>query len=283
MRYAPLCDFAVKHVFFSREAAPEFDFVPTAPTARLIDRLDLLVKASAGLMTILYDVSRTEVLQSETADPAHPLVLTFKAFTRDQAFKYITEPATTRDDAILFFENTIRGDATEVTLHRNPFVAEADFRWIEEVEEVTGLLRGRDFVVRPDFVVSLRITGDDFAGSLGFRSYRIRFDARRTIWKYYLLGHTRKDIPRITDPTGETVFEFVGKVALPGARTALAYRSLTPIPLRERNELRFQLRDPADASGKVFIRRLPVAAADRFGKDVIDGKETIVSEIFVNS
>jgi hypothetical protein len=162
-------------------------------------------------------------------------------------------------------------------------VAEADFRWIEEVEEVTGLLRGRDFVVRPDFVVSLRITGDDFAGSLGFRSYRIRFDARRTIWKYYLLGHTRKDIPRITDPTGETVFEFVGKVALPGARTALAYRSLTPIPLRERNELRFQLRDPADASGKVFIRRLPVAAADRFGKDVIDGKETIVSEIFVNS
>jgi hypothetical protein len=283
MRYAPLCDFAVRHVYFSRETAPEFDFVPAVPTARLIDRLDILVKARGGVMTLLYDVNRAELLQSDADEPAHPLVLTFKAFARDQSFKHVTEPAIQRDDAILFFENGIRDAATEVLLHRNPFVAATDFRRIEAVEEVTGILRGRDAVVRPDFVVSLRITSEDFAGREGFRSYRIRFDARRTIWKYYLLGHARKDIPRITDPTGETEFEFIGKVALPGARTALAYRSLTPIPLRERNELRFQLRDQADASGKVFIRRLPVAAVDRFGKDVINGQETIVSEIFVNS
>lgn len=282
MRYAPLCDFAVNHVFFSHGSGPEFDFVPTAATARLIKRLDLVVKASAGVLTLLFDVSRAEVLQSETEHPARPLLLTFKVFTRDQAFKCITDPAVHRDDAILFFQNDIGDTAAGMTLHPNAFAAETDFRRLEEIEVLIGALSSRDLAARPDFIIRLRVMSEDFR-SRGFRSYRVRFDARRTIWKYYLLGHSKKDIPRITDPSGETEFEFIGKVALPGARTALAYRSLTPIPLRDRNELRFQLRDQADASGKVFIRRLPVAAVDRFGKEVINGKETIVSEIFVNS
>jgi hypothetical protein len=33
----------------------------------------------------------------------------------------------------------------------------------------------------------------------------------------------------------------------------------------------------------VIIRRLPAPAVHQFGKDSIDGQDTIVSEIFVNS
>ena len=77
-------------------------------------------------------------------------------------------------------------------------------------------------------------------------------------------------------------FEDTGRDLLPDNREALTFRSKQRIPLRERSEYRFQLKEKGTNGGKVVIRRLPVASADQYIREMVDGKEAIVSEIFIN-
>ncbi len=77
-------------------------------------------------------------------------------------------------------------------------------------------------------------------------------------------------------------FEVGEPETLSDKRPALTFRSKTYIPLRERPDCRFQLRERNSGAGKVLIRRLPVATASQIGKEVIDGVETAVSEMFIN-
>jgi hypothetical protein len=86
----------------------------------------------------------------------------------------------------------------------------------------------------------------------------------------------------ITDLNHEIEFEATGRASLPGNRMAMTFRSKQRIPLREKSEYRFQLREKETNGGRVLIRRLPVASAGQFYKETVDGKEAIVSEIFIN-
>lgn len=286
-RYLPLCRVTVAHDFYAGGAGPGFDFVPAAPTAALVERLGLLVRQDGAAVHVFYDGDRRDALQGELARGA-ACRLTFAAAARDRAFTYVTTPAVQRPDAILFFRSpgrTPRRARGPLPLHAGEVAGDADFRPLAPVlARVTG--GRREWGRRPDFVVTLAVRARDVAADgdpAGGAAYTIRFDARRTVWKYYLLGAAASRTPRIVDASGEIDFEFVGPAALPGRRTALAFRSTSPIALRDRYDLKFQLRDSGAGGGKVLIRRLPGPAVEQFGKDTINGQDTIVSEIYVNS
>jgi hypothetical protein len=285
-RYSQLVAVNIEHQYFAHNLGPSLQFVPTPDTASLIYRSDLVVKNTPRRLNVFLDEDRLEALRMETTRPQDPAFLTFKAFTADQAFKNYTEPGVLRDDFTLVFENGDGAQSPEnapVPLHAGEFAGDADFRSHKTIAESPGLWSNQDLVRRPDFIIRIKLDGQDFAsGAPGIgRTYAIRFQARRTIWKYYVLGKFKKE-PGITDVRNQTEFEFTGKASLPGERTALTYRSKTPIPLREQHDVRFQLRDRNVSGGKVLIRRLPVASANQFGKELIDGRETIVSEIYIN-
>ena len=114
------------------------------------------------------------------------------------------------------------------------------------------------------------------------KNYYLKFKARETIWKYYLLGNLTKKNLDIVDLNNETQFEDTGPESLPDNRTALTFRSKQILPLREKSEYRFQLKEKDPNGGKVLIKRLPVASANQFLKESINGKEAILSEIFIN-
>ena len=86
----------------------------------------------------------------------------------------------------------------------------------------------------------------------------------------------------IVDLNNNTEFEDTGKTSLPGNRIALTFRSKDRIPLREEYEFRFQLKEKGPNGGKTIIKRLPVASASQLYREIIDGNEEIVSEIFIN-
>jgi hypothetical protein len=127
--------------------------------------------------------------------------------------------------------------------------------------------------------------GEDVsAWTRGFgRNYRLHMYGRETVWKYLLTGDWRDRKLAVADQRGEMAFTAPVPERLPDGRSALVVRSASPILLQERPAQRFQLRDVTDSSERVLIQRLPGAVPRRLWREVIGGKPTMVSEIFVHS
>lgn len=87
----------------------------------------------------------------------------------------------------------------------------------------------------------------------------------------------------VADLDNTIEFESSGSEVLADQRTAITFKSKVPLPMRERSEYRFQLREKGPGSGKVLIRRLPVASAAQIGVERTEGQTTLVSEMYINS
>jgi hypothetical protein len=114
------------------------------------------------------------------------------------------------------------------------------------------------------------------------RDYYLKFKARKTFWKYYMLGLMAQKHSYIADLNDAIRFEFSGEESLSGNRTALTFRSKTPIPMRDTFSYRFQLKESGPRGEKVLIRRLPMASASQINREMIEGEEAVVSEIYIN-
>ncbi|MFN3238205.1 MAG: hypothetical protein ACE37D_14255 [Pseudomonadales bacterium] len=125
---------------------------------------------------------------------------------------------------------------------------------------------------------------DRLAGepSASFNDYRIRFNTRETHWKYFLIGDANQETAHIEDASGETTFDLIGQEALANGRMAKVFLSRQPIPLHERSKPKFQLKVLKNNRPKTLVNRLAVASAHRINKTVVDSRELVVSEIYVN-
>lgn len=286
--YLPLFSIEADHSFFPDGFCRELHWDPTPQTDMAINNAGLLTRKVMNGVRVFYDRNSLDTLRAHAADPEDPLNLMFKVFCRDSLFMNYTEPPTYRDDAILYADNlNVEGDENaRLRLHQDEYLGEADFKSLDSplFEDV---LSHRDRLVRPQIVVNIRFTGDE-AGLLGEQSpatpkvYFVSFRARETIWKYSLLGEVAKEGLYIADLDNGIEFEMGEADTLSDKRPALTFRSKTYIPLRERSDCRFQLRERNSGTGKVIIRRLPVASTSQIGREVIEGVETSVSEMFIN-
>lgn len=119
--------------------------------------------------------------------------------------------------------------------------------------------------------------------ALAGNHYYVSFNSRRTLWKYYLLGEMARKDAYIFDPDAGVEFEFSGEATLADGQPAMVFKSRMELPLKQRQSFRFQLKERTANGDRVIIKRLPVASAGRFGKEVISEQEIVVSEIYVNS
>ncbi len=279
--YHPLFHLRVQHLFFNEASGLRLDFVPTPYSQALLQRAGLLTRASANGLDVFYDAEKTEALGHYLSDSDDPFSFQYRVFSKDPRFRNYTKAPAYRDDALLYFGNqNVLDDALHgFLLHTSPSVSEADFRSLES-PELVSLLSKKDHLLRPAFVVDLRLSESVLRE--GAKHYVIQFDARATYWKYYFLGHLTEKEPCISDLNNKTEFEFGGTTVLPGDQTAFVFRSKTAIPLRENFQSRFQLREKREGNGKIIIKRLPFASAHQISTETINGKESVVSEIYVN-
>lgn len=111
----------------------------------------------------------------------------------------------------------------------------------------------------------------------------LQLQARRTVWKYLLLGDWQEHRLQLVDPAAEVQFEAPGAEALPDGRAAIVIRSRSALALAERSPYRFQLRDAASQPPKLLMPRLPVAAPRGLQRELRpQGGSTAVTEIFVS-
>ena len=286
--YLPLFSVEVEHTYFSKGWCAGLDFVPTPDSLMFIEKAGLLIRHTPNGVRVFFDQNSNEALRLYATGTDEPLRLAFKVFAREMFFRAYTEITTPEEDSILYFDN--RGGGFESTnrfrLHETEFVSAKDFEKLNS-PRIADILSRKDRLLKPEFIVSIGLGQKeiqilDAASKTAYHNYYLKFQARETFWKYYLLGSMTKNKSYIADLNNETEFEDTGRASLPDNRRALTFRSKQRIPLREKSEYRFQLREKNPNGGKVIIRRLPVASAGQYYKELVDGKEAIVSEIFIN-
>ena len=269
--YKPLFTVSVEHGYFVDGLWQRLVFEPTGATRRLMDRNGLLLRQTGNGIAMLYD----ELMQQRMPGDSEALQLGFKVRAQDRSYATYTAPAMCRDGKMMAFGNREDG----LLLTAGEFAGDEDLRACDELV-ADGLLAVRDLRVLPDFVVDIHIAVDVNAQSVP--QYRIRFEERRSYWKYHLLGNMNREGPYIVDLDNQVEFEARGEAVLPGNRRSRVFLSRQRVPVLEKSNYRFQLRERGNGVAKVLVKRLPVASESRLGREVIDGRNEIVLESYVN-
>lgn len=282
--YLPLLHLEARCEYFEDGLCRNLQFALTPASAALVRNRGLLVRSTSAGITV-YAATRGEPAKTTASNEALDLV--FKVVTGDTSFACYADLDGRQMDTVFRFDSArATPDAADgaLRLHSETWATAAD-RIPVSAPELDGVLDARERLAPPLAVVTLHLNASDLAATTVARSYFIAFPARRTLWKYYVLGAPQTDADlSIRDADGTIEF-----VATPGSpericdiRQAVALLSKGPIALQERSNHRFQLRVNTPEGGKVLVKRLAVASPHQFAKEIVNGREVAVSEIYIN-
>jgi hypothetical protein len=285
MGFRPLFTVSVNHAYFSDGAWRGLNFVANLETQKVIKGANVLLRQTGSGVCVFYDEEKSEALRLCAEDSNGVLRFSFKVYAIDRTFANYTAPVMPKDGEIFYFDSGVAVSDTatgEVRLNRDDFVSEKDIAKIDALM-ADGVLGANDGRMPPDFVVSINVEFKRI-GRTDAQAYDIKFNTRQSFWKYHLLGSMNKSAPFIIDLDNQFEFEFCGEATLPGNRPARIFRSKALIPVLEKSNYRFQLREqgPGSGAGKILIKRLPVASEGGLGMELINGKREIVSESYIN-
>ncbi len=286
--YTPLFTLTVEHGYYDGGVPPALGFTPVSRTAVLIKNCGLLIKPVAGGIIVLQNKKEQESLALHAADKEDPLELVFKVYAEDVAFKSKTDVLIDTNEAIPFFHNHVERDDTggRSRLHEANDASMIDLVKLDS-NQFNSLLDHRDRRMPPLFIVSIRLKEKalksiEQEAPLSLKNYYIKFKERQLYWKYYLVGSMARETLFLIDMDRKAEFISLGKELLDGQRDAVTFRSAHRLPLKEMPQYRFQLKEKGNGSEKVIIKRLPMADVSRFGRAEIDGRQEVVSEIYIN-
>ena len=286
--YEPLFSILVEHQFFSDRRCRKLAFIPTDTCMALMENTGLIMKNDINGIRVFCDPDRLQSLRLYADDPTDPLSLCFKVYAKDPLFFNYTDLPASDGKRILYFDNQRATDDSidPIILNNGHSVSEEDL--VEPSAEIKTILSKRDGIVRPVCIVNICATDKKKTACLldqnhrvAAKNYAIRFDTRKTLLRYYLLGKMRRENLYIVDPNNKTGFETPRNVVLPGNRSALCFTSTSAIPLTEASSPRLQLKEKNSGKGKVIINWLPGASAGRIDRDQANN-EILISEIFIN-
>ncbi len=275
--YLPLFDLEVKHQFFTSGMHRTFTVSPTARTEAMAAQLGVSSRPTPDGIRVFYESRRLEAWQDGGSQPETQVQLGFKLDTPDHLFARYTEPSCP-DGSLFYFdrEGAQEESAERSRLHREAQVSEHEVESMQS-PRVGELLESAEQAAPPLGVISLPLSPSD-----RLCTYAIRFAARRTFWIYYLLGRFSRDRLYMEDAKGETEFDALGEVTLPGGQVARAFRTTSMLPLQDRYHNRFQIIDPDATGDRVLMARMPGAQVRQTYQERHNGAEVSVSEIFIN-
>jgi hypothetical protein len=283
--FLPLFNIIVEHSYPADGLCHDLDFVLAPWTEVMVRKLGLVLKKTNGGIRVFYDEDRLNVTTLFSDDHNDFRSFSFKVFSLNPQFMNFTYPSLYHKDAILHFDSR-KASHIGHRLHKGEWAADEDFEPMTS-PVFDGLFNATDRCRRPHFCITIRdcispeLSSPD-QSPLSSPDWLIRFKARETYWKYLLVGELgRKDV-YISDKNSEVSFECIGDTLLSDNRIAKGFVSESPLPIREKTDYNFQLREKGSGNGKVLIKRLPVASSLQIDRDVIKGVETAVSEIFIH-
>ena len=274
--YLPWFDIDVKHQFFTSGMYQTFTVSPTVRTEALAAPLGVSSQQTPDGIRVFYESRSLETLQRCADNPETALQLGFKLDTSDHLFARYTEPTCPGGSLFYFDQSCAQVESPERSrLHR---CAQVSGHEVEPADSprVSDLLEPTEQEALPLGVIRIPLSPSE-----GLRTYSIRFAARKTFWTYYLLGRFARDGLYMEDAKGETEFDSLGEVTLPGNRVARAFRTTSMLPLQDRYHNRFQIIDPDAEGDRVLMARMPGAQVRQTYPERLNGTDVAVSEIFI--
>jgi hypothetical protein len=263
-RYQHMFSVTVTHEYHADQPVPDLRFVPSAPTAALMEREDMLLRTTAAGMELWQAAPRPE----RPGPPAGLLhLLRFEVMSADPMLRFYTEWPLT---APLRFSNRYPGaDGTEPRLR--------PARWARRVPNA-GMVNQ---LKQPLFRVDIAFRPAPQAAP---PQWRVALASRKLHWKYYFSGALASRQLNIVDlDAADSAPGISFAPALPAAiEGGSAYLSALALPIQKIPQQRLQLRE-VGAAGKVLIRRLPNASVEKMGKQRgPNGQSLIVAEIYIH-
>ncbi|GAB3255559.1 hypothetical protein [Chitinimonas naiadis] len=263
-RYRLLASVRIEHGYYADTWPRGVLLQPVPETVLFLERFGLVVKSDGSQLALIVDEARLPGIWSERDDEAGPRSLRIRLWSSDPHVAFCTDTS----DLPQLFEP----DAGSPLQLRATASLKMDDRVLE-----AGLLAELALPLVPPGV------SDQAAWITGLGSeYRLRLEARSTVWKYLLIGDWPVPDVRLVDMRNEVLFSVPEAEALPNGTTAWVIRSLSAIRLQERGGQRFQLRSGPPAAERILIGRLPLAAPAGLRHEPVHGQMAAVSEIFIN-
>ena len=281
--YRPLFVLSLGHDYFASGKWSGLDYRPTDETQQLFSRCGMVLRALGSDLTLLFDEGRQPAMRMLAEETGGQLRVALKAVVQDRSYLNYTAIGAKLGETLPVFQNTqgVEATADGIRLSVDPFASQADLQPIRDVIG-SGLLSPAEARVPPDLVFDFRFPTSQFAdASLPCPRYHVVFSTRTLVWNYFLMGSINRENLFIVDLDDQVEFDFLGAGFKVANREASVFRSKAALPIRENSSLRFQLRERGNGSGKILLKRLPVAATN-FAVQAIDGREQLVSNVYVN-
>ncbi|HEY9103051.1 hypothetical protein [Chitinimonas sp.] len=264
-RYRLLLSIELSHEYYEAGRPRGLQLMPSDETAAFLDRHGVIVKPLGDRLALVIEEGALAGLWQERLQGTHPRQLRFRLRAALPELLLCTDTAAlpqrlAPDGASAGSLVPVASLAAVVSLRRDP-----------------GLLVEIDLPL-----VTADIADPAQWAQVPERTYRVSLPARRTVWKYLLLGDWPAPAIRLVDLQGEVQFGEPEQELLPDGAAAWAIRSLSAIRLQEQGRQRFQLRTGSELAERVLVQRLPVAAPSGLRYESVRDVPTAVSEIFIN-
>ncbi|XCN73110.1 MAG: hypothetical protein Q3M24_23045 [Candidatus Electrothrix aestuarii] len=277
MAWKILCTVALQHNFFpTTNSGPELDFVPSMETQTVMQSVGMLSRVDKNRILLSYDDEKEEILLSCIPMDTQQLEFIFQVYAQDLYFGLYSESSSAEEAPC--YSNIKKNRKKNTAEEDGIFLTRCAGDQALAIRERAG--NHARYPAQPavlNFVIS--ITKETYKEP---KEYLIHCASRKTYWKYYLLGELADHEAEIIDLKGEINFQNAGhQFPFPG-RTAMVFYSTEPIPLEERPNRQFQLRQSGNNGNKVLIKRLPNASIENLARDTLKGEQVNVSEIYIN-
>jgi hypothetical protein len=262
-RYQLMFSVAVTHEYHAGRSVPDLRFVPSAPTAALMEREDMLLRNTATGM----ELWQAEPLPDRPAPLAKLRhLLRFEVMSADPMLRFYTDWP---QQAPLRFSNRYPGAGAGADGVEPPL---RPFRWSRRVANPGMVNQLKQPLFRVDIAFRPAAHAEPPLAS------------RKLHWKYYFSGALASRQLNIVDlDAADSTSGISFAPALPAAiEGGSAYLSALALPIQKIPQQRLQLRE-VGAAGKVLIRRLPNASVEKMGKQRgPNGQSLIVAEIYIH-
>lgn len=231
LKIKPILTVNWKHAFYNNGILQNLEVVPDSNTSKLMQNLGIFYKASQGALILAISDRSTQVLQKRT-------MLVFQLKNTNPYFQSITDlPTYFRDKKFFYFSNLDKevNIIDPVPLHNSEFVSENDLYEMNDPiieyplnEHPFGMLH---LFIDPELLV---------AAEEGEIKYEIKFNNRKTYFRYYFLSGSPNPINelRIDTPEG---FSNPTPAVLNNGHQALMIVSDNLILLKENYDKNFEL------------------------------------------
>ncbi|WP_139063133.1 hypothetical protein [Marinomonas spartinae] len=241
--YQPYLSITITHSFFTSNLAQQIHLVPTSATQKWLEKNQMFIKNTAGGIGIFFHQDALKATPSIQGSQH----LQFKLFSGDAYFRNYTN---------IPLPHTLCTAEFDIIVNHTENLEASPKQWLSPeqlLDYPKNIISPYDISQNLVGLINLEISADQYFEAN--KHITLSYEHCETYWKYYFFSIKYSDQLLIDDPKKTYSFEFQELEQMNGRNNVITFHSNTPIPMQQRRNIPFQLRDQY----QLILRALPIA------------------------